>query len=407
MKYSTGKMIRRIWEKISRIQGESKPANAALALSGGGSRAAYQAGVIQYIAEFFPETQFQTISGVSAGAINAIHLANHTGTMAEAAGDMVKNWSNIKVQHIVESESTLDLFRKMLFSGSSKEAAAHAESGLHALADTSPMRTYLTERLGAKGGSFPGLAENLQNGRINACAIVTTNYMTGQTVTWIQGKDIADWQRPNRVGIQTTLNIEHVMASTSLPFLFPAVQIDKAWYGDGGIRLSAPLAPVIHLGADSILAISTRYRRTRKEADVPVTRGYPPASQIFGILANAIFLDALDQDARTLETINGLVDQISSRKRKGLRPIKFLLIRPSLDIGKLSGKYESALPAGLGLLSKFLGTKDTSSPDWLSMLMFEDEYVSQLLDIGYEDARRQHNEIATFFNSPLPASHAS
>jgi len=390
-------MKRPFWKRW--IHDGEKPTKTALVLTGGGSRAAYQAGVMQYIAELLPDTQFQIFAGVSAGAINAVQLANHQGTLLETAEDMVRNWSGINIEYMFESESTLDLFRKKLFSGGSKDTDPTPDVGHRALADTSPMRTFLAERLGADDGRFTGVAEKVKQGRLHACAVVTTNYTTGQTVTFVEGNDIADWQRPNRVGIQTTLGIEHVMASTSLPFLFPAVKIGDAWYGDGGIRLASPLAPAIHLGADSILAISTRYKRTRREADSPVIQGYPPASQVFGILANAIFLDALDQDALMLERINNLLKMVPTRHHGGLRAIKFLLIRPSVDIGKLTGKYQTRLPAGLGLLSKFLGSKDTSSPDWLSMLMFEKDYVSQLMDIGYDDARHQHGEIEAFFSS--------
>jgi NTE family protein len=213
----------------------------------------------------------------------------------------------------------------------------------------------------------------------------------------VQGDNFKAWERPHRVGINTRLTVDHIMASTSLPFLFPAVNIGDAWYGDGGIRLSAPLGPAIHLGADRVLAISTRYSRTRAEADQPLVVGYPPASQLFGMLTNAVFLDALDDDAHMMKRINRLLEDLEPEERGRLRPVKLLLLRPSVDLGRLARNYEATLPTTLEIFSRMLGTEETQSPDWLSMLLFERDYIFRLIDIGYEDARRQHGEIEAFF----------
>ncbi|MDX1429736.1 MAG: patatin, partial [Rhodothermales bacterium] len=216
---------------------------------------------------------------------------------------------------------------------------------------------------------------------------------------WVQGRNIGRWERPSRIGINTTLTVDHIMASTAIPILFPAIRIGDAYYGDGGMRLSAPLAPLVHLGSTRILAISTRYQRSRAEADDPAFVGYPPMSQIFGLLMNAIFLDALDQDALTMERINELLAQLPARKRMGLRPIELLVLRPSVDLGKLAGEYESKVTGVLGLISKSMGGKRSKSPDWLSMLLFEPDYVSRLIEIGYEDAHDQRATLEGFFGA--------
>ena len=184
--------------------------------------------------------------------------------------------------------------------------------------------------------------------------------------------------------------------STALPLLFPAVRVGNAWYGDGGLRLTAPLSSAIHLGATSIFVISTRYGRSRREADEPVVVGYPPAAQIMGLLMNAIFLDMLDQDAHNMRLINDVVRNLPPQQRDGLRPIKLFVLRPSVDLGKLAGEYEFKVGGALRLLTRGLGTSDTKGSDWLSMLLFQDEYVDRLVQIGWEDGRRQHHQI------PLP-----
>lgn len=373
-------------------------------LTGGGARAAFQVGVLNYIAEQMPETRFSIIIGVSAGAINAAHFANSARPFPEASHRLVDLWKDLRSHHVYEIESTFGVLRTIFLTalrGQSTENGARAD--LHALANTSPLKNHLEKVLETENGRLTGVARNIEAGRLRAVAIVTLNYTTGQSVTWVHGEKFRVWERPNRVGINTLLTVDHIMASTSLPFLFPAVNIGDAWYGDGGIRLSAPLAPAIHLGADRVLAISTRYSRTQEEAAEPLIEGYPPASQLFGLLTNAVFLDALDDDAHMMERINRLLEDIEPEERGRLRPVELLLVRPSVDLGKLARNYEATLPTSLEIFSRMLGTEETESPDWLSMLLFERDYLTRLMNIGYEDARRQHAEIEEFL-MPEPAA---
>lgn len=386
-------------DRIKRfIRPNPEARDLGLVLTGGGARAAYQVGVLQYISDYVPQARFSIVIGVSAGAINAAQLANHPGRYRDATSRLVTNWRELRSEDVFEMESVMDLLRTFLSRTVRGNGSREDLQSLHAFADTAPLRGHLEEMLGTEDGRLVGLARNLADGKLTAIAIVTTSYTTGQTVSWVQGDHFEGWERPNRVGVHTTLTVDHIMASASLPFLFPAVQIGDHWYGDGGIRLASPLAPAIHLGADRILAISTRYSRSRAEADQPAVVGYPPASQIFGLLTNAVFLDALDDDAVIMERINTLLERLPANKRMGLRPIDLLLLRPSVDLGKLASDYEPTLPATLEVFSRLLGTGETRSPDWLSMLLFEHDYVSRLIDIGYEDARRQHGRIEAFFN---------
>lgn len=365
-----------------------------LLLSGGGARAAYQAGVLQYIAEAFPEACFPILCGVSAGAINAAHLANEGETFAASAAQLAELWRTLRPEQVYLTDSRFKLVRSMLGFG----PGANGGAPRRGLIDCSPLHAFLGEHLRHDEGRLTGVAGNLSSGRLRAVAIVTTNYQTGQTVTWVQGEAIRGWERPNRVGIQTQLTLDHIMASTALPLLFPAVEIGGAWYGDGGIRLTAPLSPTIHMGADRILVISTRYARSRPEADEPAVVGYPPAAQIIGVLMNAIFLDMLDQDARMMHRLNELLRHMPARKRRGLRPIRLLVLRPSVDLAKLASGYDTHLEGALGLLTVGLGSRESRSPDWLSMLLFEPEYVARLIEIGYDDARRQRDEIEAFLD---------
>lgn len=374
----------------------------ALVLSGGGARAAYQAGVLRYIAEAFPDEYFPIMTGVSAGAINAAQLANHPGSFAGAADRLEESWRQLRPEKVFVQDTSLRMLWRYFWKSGEVEAEGPLESmdvrGTHGMVDTTPLWGYLRERLQAPDGKLTGIDANLKEGRLRACAMVTTNYATGQTVTWAQGRDFDPWERPDRISINTMLTVEHVMASTAIPLVFPAVRIGDMWYGDGGIRLSAPLAPAVHLGANRILAISTRYNRSRAEADEPVVQGYPPVAQILGLLMNSIFIDALDQDAFTLGRINELVDDLPPGRRHQMRPVRLLQMRPSVDLGRLAGERTPDLPAPLSIIARSLGTEETQSPDWLSVLLFEEKYIARLLEAGYEDAREYQDQLELFFS---------
>jgi NTE family protein len=172
--------------------------------------------------------------------------------------------------------------------------------------------------------------------------------------------------------------------------------VGDEWYGDGGIRLTAPLSPALHLGASRVITISTRYNRTRAEADVPEIVGYPPPAQVMGVLYNAVFLDMIDQDVSRLERFNRLIDKLPPDKREGMRVIDMLVLRPSMDLGRLSREYEFKLPSFFRFLTRGLGTRKTTSPDILSLVMFQEDYIRRLIELGEADAERQHQRIAAF-----------
>ena len=383
---------------IPPLSGERDQLDAGLVLSGGGARAAYQVGVLQYIGESFPDANFSVVNGVSAGAINSGHVANHVGSLGDASATLTQSWRQLTTDKVYSVKSRFNAFR-LMFGGAEHDPS---DSWMdiqkkHGMVDSQPLRDFLMEKYGTEDGTLHGIRRNIESGALKACAITTTNYQTGQTVTWVEGKDIVDWERPNRVGRYSELTVDHIIASTALPLFFPAVCIDGDWYGDGGIRLASPLAPAIHLGADRILAVTTRYGRSRREAEERQATGYPPAAQIMGILSNAVFLDALDQDVHMLQRINRLVEHVPARHRNGLRRIEILMFRPSVDLGKLASEYQMEVPPSLRFLMWGTGSRQTKSPDSLSLLLFQQGYLRTLMEIGYEDARRKRAEIEAFF----------
>ncbi|MCH8126238.1 patatin-like phospholipase family protein [candidate division KSB1 bacterium] len=375
-----------------------KNGKLALVLTGGGARAAYQVGFLQSLAKHFPDLQIPIITGMSAGAINASFIANHPGSCTEAIQALTEIWNEITPEKIfrVDTRSLLTgMFKSIVFvllgAGSKKPR-------IRSLVDTNPLREFLQRHLKTEKGQCNEIENKLNIGSFEALAITTTNYMTGQTITWTQGCSLQNWRRPNQVSRKTRFTIDHVMASAAIPVFFPAVKIGNEWHGDGGIRLYSPLSPAIHLGADRILAISTRYTRSKEEADLPVIRDYPPPSQIAGILMNAIFLDSLDQDADRLERINRLLRELPEEKRDGRRLIELFILRPTVDLGKLSLQFEPKLPPLFRYLMRKQGSRKTTSPDWLSMVMFQKDYLHNLIELGEKDAEDKFSEIESFLS---------
>jgi len=372
------------------------PRDLGLVMGGGGARAAYQVGFLRYVARNFPELRVPYVTGASAGAINAALLASHHGSFLQSVQELSQLWGNLTVADVfnVDVRSlTLNGFRWLRQLASGGMGGAPRVRGL---VDTQPLRNYLTEVLHAVDGELTGVRYNLERGRLKAVAISTSCYSTGRSVTWVQGSDIRAWQRPRRRSLAAVMTVEHVMASAALPLIFPAVQLENAWYGDGSIRLTAPLSPVLHLGARRILAISTRYDGNQDEAGQPTIYGYPPPAQVAGTLMNSIFLDLLDHDALRLERLNRLLESLPTEKRDGLKPIRLLTLRPSRDLGSLAYEYEPQLPKAFRFLMRGLGTKQTRSPDFLSLILFQPDYLQKLMEVGEADAEARGAEILEF-----------
>ncbi|MEM7255250.1 MAG: patatin-like phospholipase family protein [Pseudomonadota bacterium] len=247
-------------------------------------------------------------------------------------------------------------------------------------------------------GLLVGIDRNITAGRLNAVGITTTDYGTSQSVTWAHGEIRDPWRRPYRRSENTVLTVEHVMASAALPLIFPAVKLANGWHGDGGIRLTAPLSPALHLGANRILAISNRHGRSLEQAELPMITNYPPPAQVIGALMNAIFLDMLDYDATTMKRYNDLIATMPTHTAP-YRHVDVLILRPSQDLGRLARQFESRLPSLFRFLTRGFGTTETESPDALSLLMFQSDYVTALLELGQADARARRREIQAFLGT--------
>jgi NTE family protein len=370
-------------------------------LSGGGARAAYQVGLLRVLAREFPDVVPGILTGVSAGGINAAYLAAAQQPFATKVEQLADVWAGLSIDQVFRVDLRDLASRTLRWGGRLLAGGTYPLTPARSLVDTAPLRELLARLLSVDGTEIPGSAESLEAGWLRAFALTASSYTTGQSVTWVQTRadcGIETWERPQRKSVRCTLSIDHVMASASLPFFFPAVEVEGGWYGDGGIRLTAPLSPAVHLGARRIIAVSTRYARSREEADRPVITSYPPPAQVAGVLYNAIFLDQLDGDALEMQRINDLIASVPESGRNGLRHIDLLMLRPSIDLGRLANEYEPALPRPFRFLTRGLGTREMRSNDLLSLMMFQSDYVRRLIALGETDALARIAEVRRFLS---------
>jgi NTE family protein len=375
----------------------------ALMLGGGGARGAYQAGVLRGMAQRFPHLTFPILSGISAGAVNTIHLAAHPGKLADCADDLIDLWLALKPELVYDVRSGPLMWNAFSWAARLMSGGfGRGREPMRGMVETNPLRKFLEGVIDrAPDGTIPGIQRNIDSGRLKACALSATSYTTGQSVTWIEGKDIDLWQRPQRRTEPARLTVEHVMASSALPMLFPAVQVGNEWYGDGGVRLTAPLSPSLHLGASRILTISTKYQKTQHEANTPTTAGYPPPAQVLGTLYNAVFLDLIDEDILRLRKVNQLLMSMPPEKREKMRVVDIMVLRPSEDLGRMARHFEPKLPPFFRYLTRGLGTQKTASPDLISLILFQSDYLKAMIDLGEKDAIAAGDAIQRFLERPV------
>ena len=366
----------------------------ALVLSGGGARAAYQVGCLRHIAQVIPEYRPKILTGVSAGAINAVHLAAYRGEWLEAVERLRSLWLSLETNKVYHADLR-HVLRRVLHWGLRVLSGGRMGRGdVRGMVDSSPLQQFLRANLPQQNGQIAGVHENLQEAVIEAVAIITTNYASGRSEAWVQSSNDELWQQGQLLSQPAEISLPHILASAALPMFFPAVSLNGQWHGDGGIRLSAPLSPAMHLGADRILAVSPRAQNAAD--DSASTAGYPSPAQIAGVLLNAVFLDLLDFDALQMQRINDLLAQLPQQQWGKYRPVDVMVLRPKEDLGELARAHELELPKAFRFFQQGLGDRREPSADALSMVMFEPEYLRLLMHLGEQDAAARSDEIRAF-----------
>jgi len=377
---------------------ESSPTKDALVLSGGGARAAYQVGCLRYIAHAMPAYRPQILTGVSAGAINAVHLAAHRGSWAEAVSTLSNLWLSLETDRVYVTQLRSILRRVLSWGLRVMSGGRLGSKALQGMVDNAPLRAFLKTALPVNQGRIVGIEENIEAGLLEALAIITTNYGSGRSMAWVEGRGTQAWQRGQLHARDIQMSLDHIMASAALPLFFPAVNLDSAWHGDGGVRLTAPLSPALHLGATRILAVSPRVEPVLSLPPA-LREPYPSPAQIAGVLLNAVFLDMLDYDALQMSRINQLVTHLPPEQRQGYRPVDVMVLRPREDLGMLAKAHQINMPPAFRFFEQGLDNDEQRSADALSMVIFEPEYLALLIRLGEEDTAARHDEIEHFLRA--------
>jgi len=365
-----------------------------LLLSGGGARAAYQVGVLKAISELCPEDHempFKIISGTSAGSINAIALASHDGSFSESVGRMYSVWSNFEINHVFKSDPGSLILRILRWVFARILPFGLGGKAPTSILDNSPLRELLSKKI-----DFSQITKQVISGKMDAISINTTSYSTGESITFYESHDnIKTWQRAYRKGLEQRITLDMLMASSSIPLVFPPVRIDGHYYGDGSMRQNTPLSPLVHFKARKIMIIGVRKAAKRNTPDV--IQSPPSLAQISGFVLDTLFLNSLDSDIERMTRVNGLVAQ-NPDKNKRFHPIEHFIISPSEDISLIADEKFNTLPFSFRTALKLLGIYKSGGKGLTSYLMFNKEFCNALIELGYKDANNRKDEIKQFLD---------
>ncbi len=372
----------------------------ALILSGGGARAAYQIGVLQALIDIVPNqpNPFSIICGTSAGAINATSLAAYDGHFDGAVQHLAGIWQSLEIDSVFKtgwsplSGSLAKLGFSLFNEGVSRGRPL-------SLLDNSPLKTLLEKAI-----EFPNIARRIEQGDLRALCITAMGYSSGDSVSFFQSHaGQAGWRRARRVGTPDTIDVNHLLASSAIPTIFPAIQIGREYFGDGAMRQMAPISPALHLGASRLFVIGVSSNRSpRRSIRRSVTAKHSPSmAQIIGQMFNSAFIDALEGDLEHIERVNALLALVGPNrceKTQHLRLVDTLVISPSRPLDKIAGRLVRNLPPSLRFFLRSTGaTTSGGGAAVASYLLFTHEYCKELIELGYQDAMWERTAIEDFF----------
>lgn len=386
-----------------------------LMLSGGGARGAYQAGALQGLAEVLQnskdtpdaikENPFLWMAGISAGAINTTFCASRPGSFIKTADDLTRLWSQLKTKQIYRGDwwntSKVGLSWVKDFSLSPFKKSRSAKE----LLNVGPLIDVLEREI-----DFPQIAKNINQGRLKGVAVTAFNYTGRSSTTFLQASnEIKPWERIRREAIPTILTARHLLASSSIPLLFSPVTIGNSVFGDGTIRNTAPLSPMVHMGCSKFIFIGVRHENKIKSKKFnPRYLGQrpekPSVGKIAGNLLNGLFFDNLEIDINRMNQINGIAKAYPKMKatgRRSIRTMEMLTLNPSEDLAELaSGNLENGLPSAVRYVIKSMGSEKDPG-DLASYLMFEESFTKKLVTLGRDDSLAAKDKILEFFLNDL------
>lgn len=379
-----------------------------LILTGGGARAAYQVGVLRAVGNLLKEAgwpasrnPFPIICGTSAGAINATALACSAENFGMGLRRLERIWSNIEAHHVYKADS-LAMVRSgatwlsiLSFGWMVRKWMRTPPSSLF---DNSPLADLLGKVL-----DFSGLDAGLTSGNLHALAITASSYTTGMHLTFYQTlANIEPWVRSQRLAQRDFITVQHLLASSAIPFIFPSIPLNwnggLEYCGDGSMRQLAPISPAIHLGAQKVLIVGAG-RMSEIRRDKPEAINYPSIAQIAGHAMSSIFLDSLAVDIERMARINKTLSMLPPelRSRSELRPIDTLVIAPSERIDEIATRHIKSLPAPIRVMLSGIGATEVRGSSLASYLLFEASFTNELIALGASDVMNKKEEVLAFF----------
>jgi NTE family protein len=364
----------------------------AIILSGGGARAAYQAGVLQAIAEWLPvgaPTPFTVVCGTSSGAINAAAIAGGAEDFFRAATKLRELWAGLHAWDIYRTDAW------SLAGSGGRWLVSFVPGWRHrrpaSLLDNAPLRAFLERSV-----PFAGIEAALAAGALEAFAVTAMSYRSGLSVTFCQvGSNVELWQRAQRVAVRAVIGVPHLLASSAIPFVFPPAAINGEYFGDGTVRQVAPTSPALNLGADRILVVGAA--RTSVRPDASPESAPPSMAQIGGQVLASIFTDALGTDLEKVRLVNAAVRQIDPERLRSspvpLRDVGLCAITPSVALEDIALGYVDELPRTIRTFLRAVGGTNRGGATLLSYLLFAPGFCNAMIGLGFADAEAKRSEI--------------
>jgi NTE family protein len=390
---------------FSRKKKQLPPING-LILPGGGARNAYQAGVLKAIAELLPpggRNPFPVMCGTSSGALNAAILASNAMQFVEGIARMTGIWENFHSAKVFRTDWWTALKTASRWGGASATARL-GTAAPRALLDTSPLRALIESHI-----RLARVQQAIDSGALRALAITASSYTSGHSISYYQGIDtLLPWQRARRMGVAQEITLDHLMASTAIPLVFPAVWLNNEYHGDGSMRQTAPLSPAIHLGANRLLIIGVRNPYLDAVPPEGEEVPYPSIGQITGYMLDTLFMDSLDADIERMNRINHTLTHTRQNcvefQDTVLRPIDFLVITPTEDIRDIAERHARQFPRSVRLLLRGLGALKPEGRPLISYLLFESDFCRDLIELGYRDGLNARAEITQLLDLEMAAA---
>ncbi|HKW84226.1 MAG TPA: patatin-like phospholipase family protein [Burkholderiaceae bacterium] len=389
----------------------TSPPLTGLVLTGGGARAAYQVGVLKAVARIrrqsglFTDNPFPVITGTSAGAINAAALACRADNFDAAVQTLCDVWQDFRAEQVYRADS-LGVIRTgarwLTMMSIGWVIARWRRARPRSLLDNAPLEALLNRLV-----DVTRLQAVMRAGHLHGVAVTASSYGSGLHVTFYDAiENIVPWTRSQRIAVRDSIRVAHLLASSAIPFVFPAValKIDghTEYCGDGSMRQAAPISPAVHLGAQRILIVGAG-RMHEPPGQRAGSDEYPNLAQIAGHALSNIFLDALAVDVERLQRINSTLALLTpeARAATSLKPLDVLVIAPSQRLDDIAAKHLGSLPIPIRAMLRGLGVQgkgdDARGAALASYLLFEAPYTRELMALGEHDTEVRRDDVRRFF----------